>query len=128
MILAIVFLLIFGTGANASGEVDALENKIIQEIVAEYETVCKNHDSSLISDGDEIYILTTQQNKKATVVHAFFECANLGHLWCGTMGCPFDVLIEGKRYSPKLLRHKLNYISVHNSDYVFRSGARISKE
>ena len=49
-------------------------------------------------DGDEISKLWTDEGEEAYVIHAAFTCGDLGHLWCGAMGCPTDLVINNKFY------------------------------
>jgi len=67
-------------------------------------------------DGHEITQLTTEQGKTAYVVYGEFACSEDGHLCCGTGGCPFDIVIKGRRYSHRqimrLLDEPPDFISV----------------
>ena len=91
-------------------------NGLINEIIGEYEAECAKDGQSLEIDGDEVTQLTTAQGKTAYVVYGEFACSEDGHLWCGTSGCPFDIVIEGRRYSHRqimrLLDEPPDFISV----------------
>ena len=88
----------------------------INEIINEYAAECAKDGQSLEIDGDEVTQLTTEQGKTAYVVYGEFACSEDGHLWCGTSGCPFDIVIEGRRYSHRqimrLLDEPPDFISV----------------
>lgn len=71
----------------------------INEIISEYAAECAKDGQSLEIDGDEVTELTTEQGKTAYVVFGEFACSEDGHLWCGTAGCPIDIVIDGRRYS-----------------------------
>ena len=91
-------------------------NEQINEIINEYAAECAKDGQSLEVDGDEVTQLTTEQGKTAYVVYGEFACSEGGHLWCGTVGCPFDIVIEGRRYSHRqimrLLDEPPDFISV----------------
>ena len=91
-------------------------NELINEIIEEYEAECAKDDQSIEVDGNEVTQLTTEQGKTAYVVYGEFACSEDGHLWCGSGGCPFDIVIEGRRYSHRqimrLLDEPPDFISV----------------
>ena len=88
----------------------------LNEIISEYAAECARDGQSLEIDGDEVTQLTTEQGKTAYVVYGEFACSEDGHLWCGTGGCPFDIVIKGRRYSHRqimrLLDEPPDFISV----------------
>ena len=81
---------------------------LINEIIGEYAAECAKDGQSLEIDGDEVTQLTTAQGKTAYVVYGAFACSEDGHLWCGTSGCPFDIVIEGRRYSHQQIMQLLD--------------------
>ena len=83
-------------------------NGLIKEIIGEYEAECAKDGQSLEVDGDEITQLTTAQGKTAYVVYGEFACSEDGHLLCGSGGCPFDIVIERRRYSHRQIRRLLD--------------------
>ena len=97
-------------------------NGLINEIIGEYEAECAEDGQSLEVDGDEITQLTTAQGKSAYVVYGEFACSEDGHLWCGSGGCPFDIVIERRRYSHRQIRRFLDetpdFISVDGNGAV----------
>ena len=97
-------------------------NELINEIIEEYEAECAKDDQSIEVDGDEVTQLTTEQGKTAYVVYGEFACSEDGHLWCGSGGCPFDIVVEGRRYSHRqimqLLDEPPDFISVDGNGAV----------
>ena len=81
---------------------------LISEILGEYAAECAKDGQSLEIDGDEVIQLTTEQGKTAYVVYGEFACSEDGHLWCGTGGCPFDIVIKGRRYSHRQIMRLLD--------------------
>lgn len=96
---------------------DITSDDLISEIIGEYAAECAEVGQLLEIDGDEISQLTTEQGKTAYVVYGEFACSEDGHLWCGSGGCPFDIVIEGRRYSHtqimRLLDGPPDFISVN---------------
>ena len=94
----------------------------INEIINEYAAECAKDGQSLEIDGDEVTQLTTAQGKTAYVVYGPFACSEAGYLWCGTGGCPFDIVIEGRRYSHsqimRLLKEPPDFVSETESGKV----------
>ena len=83
-------------------------NALINEIIGEYAAECAKDGQLLEIDGDEVTQLTTAQGNIAYVVYGEFACSDDGHIWCGTMGCPFDIVIEGRRYSHQQIMQLLD--------------------
>jgi hypothetical protein len=53
----------------------------------------------LTLDPSSIYeIQITQSGKTATVLYPEFHCSNFGYGWCGTGGCGFYIIVNGKAY------------------------------
>ena len=44
--------------------------------------------------------------EEAYIIHAAFTCGDLGHLWCGAMGCPTDLVINNKFYGTNRILQK----------------------
>ena len=84
----------------------------VRETVDVYRAECTNEGSELELDGDEISKLRTDEGEEAYVIHAAFTCGDLGHLWCGAMGCPTDLVINNKFYGTnRILQKHPNRIS-----------------
>ena len=78
----------------------------VREAVADYRAECTNEGGELELDGDEISKLRTDEGEEAYVIYAAFTCGDLGHLWCGAMGCPTDLVINNKFYSTNRILQK----------------------
>src|SRR6056300_1181282 len=83
-------------------------NELINEIINEYAAECAKDGQSLEIDGDEVTQLTTARGKTAYVVYGEFACSEDGHLWCGSGGCPFDIVVDGRRYSHRQIMRLLD--------------------
>ena len=84
----------------------------VREAVDVYRDECTKEGGELELDGDEISKLWTDEGEEAYVIHAAFTCGDLGHLWCGAMGCPTDLAINNKFYSTnRILQKHPNRIS-----------------
>jgi hypothetical protein len=84
----------------------------VRETVDVYRAECTNEGGELELDGDEISKLWTDQGEEAYVVHAMFTCGDLGHLWCGTMGCPTQIVLNDVVYeTDRILQKPPNRIS-----------------
>ena len=94
----------------------------INEIISEYAAECAKDGQTLEIDGDEVTELTTEQGKTAYVVFGEFACSEDGHLWCGTAGCPIDIVIDGRRYSHRqimrLLKEPPDFVSETESGKI----------
>ena len=84
----------------------------VRETVNVYRAECTNEGGELELDGDEISKLWTDEGEEAYVVHAMFTCGDLGHLWCGTMGCPTQIVLNDVVYeTDRILQRPPNRIS-----------------
>ena len=84
----------------------------VREAVDVYRAECTDEGGELELDGDEISMLRTDEGEEAYVIHAAFTCGDLGHLWCGAMGCPTDLVINNRFYSTnRILQKHPNRIS-----------------
>jgi hypothetical protein len=84
----------------------------VREAVDSYRAECTDEGGELELDGDEISKLWTDEGEEAYVIHATFTCGDLGHLWCGAMGCPTDLVINNKLYGTnRILQKHPNRIS-----------------
>ena len=80
--------------------------------VNNYRAECKADGGLLELDGDEVYKLRTDQGEEAYVIHAMFTCGDLGHLWCGAMGCPTQIVLNDLVYeTDRILQSPPNRIS-----------------
>ena len=87
----------------------------VRETVDVYRAECTNEGGELELDGDEISKLWTDEGEEAYVVHAMFTCGDLGHLWCGTMGCPTQIVLNDVVYeTDRILQKPPNRISSNN--------------
>ena len=78
----------------------------VREAIDDYRTECTDEGGELELDGDEISKLWTDEGEEAYIIHAAFTCGDLGHLWCGAMGCPTDLVINNKFYSTNRILQK----------------------
>ena len=78
----------------------------VSDAINIYRADCAEEGGVLELDGDEISKLWTDQGEEAYVIHAAFTCGDLGHLWCGAMGCPTDLVINNKFYSTNRILQK----------------------
>lgn len=85
---------------------------VVANAVADYRADCAEHGGELELDGDEVFKLWTDEGDEAYVIHAAFTCSHLGHLWCGSAGCPTQLVIANKLYETnRILREPPNRIS-----------------
>lgn len=84
----------------------------VANTIREYRAECTDEGGELELDGDEISKLWTDEGEEAYIIHAAFTCGDLGHLWCGAMGCPTDLVINNKFYGTnRILQKHPNRIS-----------------
>ena len=84
----------------------------VREAVDVYRDECTDEGGELELDGDEISKLWTDEGEEAYVVHAMFTCGDLGHLWCGTMGCPTQIVLNDVVYeTDRILKKPPNRVS-----------------
>ena len=84
----------------------------VSDAINIYRAECTDDGGELELDGDEISKLRTDEGEEAYVIHAAFTCGDLGHLWCGAMGCPTDLVINNKFYGTnRILQKHPNRIS-----------------
>jgi hypothetical protein len=77
-----------------------------------YRAECTNEGGELELDGDEISKLWTDEGEEAYIIHAMFTCGDLGHLWCGTMGCPTQIILNDVVYeTDRILQRSPSRIS-----------------
>jgi hypothetical protein len=103
----------FAEANSVAGIDNALQ---IDEIVQHYQAQCDEEQASVLPDidaeeldkpekgvltlaPDNIYdIQITPSGKHATVLVPEFHCSNIGHAWCGSGGCGFYLVVDGKTY------------------------------
>ena len=91
----------------------------VANTIREYRAECTDEGGALELDGDEISKLWTDEGEEAYIIHAAFTCGDLGHLWCGAMGCATDLVINNKFYSTnRILQKHPNRISVASDGTV----------
>ena len=84
----------------------------VAKTVHNYRAECTEEGGELELDGDEISKLWTDQGEEAYVIHAMFTCGDLGHLWCGAMGCPTQIVLNDLVYeTDRILQKPPNRIS-----------------
>jgi hypothetical protein len=84
----------------------------VRETVDVYRAECTNEGGELELDGDEISKLWTDEGEEAYIIHAMFTCGDLGHLWCGTMGCPTQIILNDVVYeTDRILQRSPSRIS-----------------
>ena len=91
----------------------------VSDAINIYRAECTDEGGELELDGDEISKLWTDEGEEAYIIHAAFTCGDLGHLWCGAMGCATDLVINNKFYSTnRILQKHPNRISVASDGTV----------
>ena len=91
----------------------------VANTIREYRAECTDEGGALELDGDEISKLWTDEGEEAYIIHAAFTCGDLGHLWCGAMGCPTDLVINNRFYSTnRTLQKHPNRISIASDGTV----------
>ena len=91
----------------------------VAKTVDNYRAECTDEGGELELDGDEISKLWTDEGEEAYIIHAAFTCGDLGHLWCGAMGCPTDLVINNRFYSTnRILQKHPNRISMASDGTV----------
>ena len=91
----------------------------VREAIDGYRAECTDEGGELELDGDEISKLRTDEGEEAYIIHAAFTCGDLGHLWCGAMGCPTDLVINNRFYSTnRILQKHPNRISMASDGTV----------
>ncbi|MDC0959633.1 hypothetical protein OAR42_04175 [Planktomarina temperata] len=84
----------------------------VTKTVDNYRAECTDEGGELELDGDEVYKLRTDEGEAAYVIHAMFTCGDLGHLWCGAMGCPAQIVLNDVVYeTDRILQRPPNRIS-----------------
>ena len=84
----------------------------VADTVNNYRAECKADGGVLELDGDEVYKLRTDEGEGAYVIHAMFTCGDLGHLWCGAMGCPTQIVLNDVVYeTDRILQKPPNRVS-----------------
>ena len=78
----------------------------VRDAIDGYRAECTDEGGELELDGDEISKLWTDEGEEAYIIHAAFTCGDLGHLWCGAMGCPTDLVINNKFYGTNRILQK----------------------
>ena len=87
----------------------------VSDAINIYRADCAEEGGVLELDGDEISKLWTDQGEEAYVIRAAFTCGDLGHLWCGTMGCPTQIILNDVVYeTDRILQKPPNRISSNN--------------
>jgi len=93
----------------------------VREAIDDYRAECTDEGGELKLDGNEISKLWTDQGEESYVIHAAFTCGDLGHLWCGTMGCPTQIVLNGVVYeTDRMLQKPPNRISSNNDGSLFK--------
>ena len=84
----------------------------VSDAINIYRADCAEEGGVLELDGDEISKLWTDQGEEAYVIRAAFTCGDLGHLWCGAMGCPTQIVLNDVVYeTDRILQKPPNRIS-----------------
>ena len=99
-------------GATRADQLNISVPTVVAKTVNNYSAECKADGGVLELDGDEVYKLRTDEGEAAYVVHAMFTCGDLGHLWCGAMGCPTQIVLNDVVYeTDRILPRPPNRIS-----------------
>ena len=105
-------LLVTICGATRADQLNISVPTVVAKTVNNYSAECKADGGVLELDGDEVYKLRTDQGEEAYVIHAMFTCGGLGHLWCGAMGCPTQIVLNDLVYeTDRILQRPPNRIS-----------------
>ena len=84
----------------------------VAKTVDNYRAECTDEGGELELDGDEISKLWTDEGEEAYIIHAMFTCGDLGHLWCGSMGCPTQIILNDVVYeTDRILQRSPSRIS-----------------
>ena len=84
----------------------------VTKTVNNYGAECTDEGGELELDGDEISKLWTDQGEEVYVIHAMFTCGSLGHLWCGALGCPTQIILNDVVYeTDRILQKPPNRVS-----------------
>ena len=84
----------------------------VSDAINIYRAECTEEGGELELDGDEISKLWTDEGEEAYVIRAAFTCGDLGHLWCGAMGCPTQIVLNDVVYeTDRILQKPPNRIS-----------------
>ena len=109
--LAFIIMALLPTSAVAE-MISVSVPSAVREAVDVYRDECTDEGGELELDGDEISKLWTDEGEEAYVVHAMFTCGDLGHLWCGTMGCPTQIVLNDVVYeTDRILKKPPNRVS-----------------
>jgi len=109
--LAFITMALLPTLAGADS-ISVFVPSAVRDAIDVYRAECTDEGGELELDGDEISKLWTDEGQEAYIIHAAFTCGDLGHLWCGAMGCPTDLVINNKLYSTnRILQKHPNRIS-----------------
>jgi hypothetical protein len=109
--LAFIMMTLFPTLAVAD-MIGVSVPSAVRETVDVYRAECTNEGGELELDGDEISKLWTDEGEEAYIIHAMFTCGDLGHLWCGTMGCPTQIILNDVVYeTDRILQRSPSRIS-----------------
>ena len=96
----------------SAGSVSVSVPTAVVKTVDNYRAECVADGGELELDGDEISKLWTEEGEEAYVIHAMFTCGDLGQLWCGTMGCPTQIVLNDLVYeTDRILQKPPNRIS-----------------
>ena len=111
--LIVIFCgIIFFSTQSYSEAVSISVPSAVREAIDGYRVECTDEGGELELDGDEISKLWTDEGEEAYIIYAAFTCGDLGHLWCGAMGCPTDLVINNRFYSTnRILQKHPNRIS-----------------
>ena len=100
---------------SIAGMISVSVPSAVSDAINIYRADCAEEGGVLELDGDEISKLWTDEGKEAYVIHAAFTCGDLGHLWCGTMGCPTQIVLNDVVYeTDRILQKPPNRISSNN--------------
>ena len=109
--LVIVFLMTFCSQLVADTITISVPSGVTNVLDA-YSAECVEQGGELELDGDEISKLWTDEGEEAYVIRATFTCAGLGHIWCGVMGCPTQIVLDDEVYETNhIFRKPPNRIS-----------------
>ena len=103
--LAIIIMALLPTLATAD-MIGISVPSAVSDAINIYRAECTDEGGELELDGDEISKLRTDEGEEAYVIYAAFTCGDLGHLWCGAMGCPTDMVINNKFYGTNTILQK----------------------
>ena len=130
MKLFLATLLVLLPTANLAEPITISVPSAVKNVINTYRATCTEEGRELELDGDEIYIIWTDELEKAYIIRAAFTCGDLGDMWCGAMGhCPTDLVIGNQVYETnRILQetpHRISKASDGTVTYWLSGGVKL---